>query len=218
MTREIDERTDEGRRPEGDDRVILFVDGGMSSSEAEAFEREVEASDALRVAVRRARVVRSLLRELPRQKAPSLETLMESADVDSPALASIFARLPRVEAPSHVGRGIRHTISTISAEATHRRFSGRSARPAWASFAAAAVLLIAATALFRSRAEPLRSGSRIAGVAYSFDVVRAVPGLPIDERVQLDTRLRPRDLRVPFRVRTGVRPSSRPSKGMGGRK
>ncbi len=191
-----DEQGPPGRSP-SDERVVVYVDGGLDGEARRAFEDELSGSEALRDEVRRARAVRRLVAGLPRVPAVGLPTaaeLLERAGPRAPVastpatsstgtdrVAALVGGLPRRTAPPEIGERFRSFVAAEAAAAVSARVRRAIRRPVpVATWAAAAALLLVSGVFVFSAPPPRPSGSRIPGVTFRFEVARGVPGRPVD--------------------------------------
>lgn len=125
---------------DSDDRVVLYVDGGMDAIAQRAFEAELERSAVLRKDVETARIVRRLVAGLPREKSamPSFDAVMERLDATpSAALGRLLHSIPRVQPPASLRDRVLRKIPALSPHRLRAMPAG-----AWARFAAAAIVLV----------------------------------------------------------------------------
>ncbi|MFG0319654.1 MAG: hypothetical protein ACF8XB_20445 [Planctomycetota bacterium JB042] len=186
-------------RSTSDDRVVLYVDGGLGEEARRAFEVELSRSEVLRDEVRRARLVRRLVAGLPRVPAAGLPTaseLLERAGPRAPTaaagadasdgsagdrVAALLGGLRRHAPPPEIGARFRAFVAAEAASARSARVRRAIRRPVpVATWAAAAALLLVSGVFVFSAPPPRPSGSRIPGVTFRFEVARGVPGRPVD--------------------------------------
>ncbi|MBI4880737.1 MAG: hypothetical protein HY812_13925 [Planctomycetes bacterium] len=157
------------------ERIVLYVDGGLDGAERAAFEERLAEEPLLRAEVKKARVLRGLIAGLPRKKAvlPVFDVLLEKLDAEPrPELRAALGLLRRAAVPEDLGGRVRAAL----------RRSSRPLRRAgswWpaALSAAAAALLLASSLVLYGGARPKRPliGPRnpaVANLHFEFDLGR----------------------------------------------
>lgn len=149
---------DEDDAPDAsDERVVLYVDGGMEPAAQRAFEAELERSAELRKEVETARIVRRLVAGLPRAQStmPTVDALFERLDAEpAPALGRLLRAIPRAQAPAALRDRVLRKIPALTPERL-RAITPRT----WLRLAAAAIVLVSCGLAFDAgRSPPPRKG------------------------------------------------------------
>lgn len=131
MTSRPDDNRGSRRDIDSDDRVVLFVDGGLEGEALRSFERDLAGSEALRGRVKRAGLVRDLVRSLPRvvpTGLPSATEFLERIEVDeSTHVVALLDALPRRSAPAAQDRRFLEFVAR-EADADRAARSGHAGR------------------------------------------------------------------------------------------
>ena len=172
-------------QPGGDERAVLYLDGGLNALERAAFARQLEESADLRHEVEQLRKVRSLVCGLTRKRAvlPSFETLLERLDAEpSPGLEAALKSLPRKEAPADLFERILDRFFERDGVQRPTLKWGAVWRNLVAPGLAAAALLLVAINLFGwrdDRVPRFEKHGALKDVRFDFDLSRSSPGRPI---------------------------------------